>query len=232
MLRQDIAKLFRICGYILLYLFAAIVAGGIGRITAYIAEKWILEKFFKSHVKPYRDWIEVSRPRCILTCVTGFLIVAVGLLFMHLVGLLPHEYDEVAVQVVVAFFGLAVFVCMCLAIVFVASLLLWIVLRCKEMRYGTGSVDEETALLEYPPESSYGTDDCVEDDCEEDGPSMERQSTAPHAIRLHAAPDVQLQAPNQSWINMINLSSVRNLDLSRIRDCLSDTAIRDPRVVH
>lgn len=215
MLREDIIKVFQICGYILLYAFAA---GLLGRFAALIAEKCILAKLFKDKLKPYMDWVEISRSICILLCGTAFLIVSIGLLFLHLIGLLPPEYDEVAVQVVVAFFGLLVFVCMCLAIMTAAALLLWIKLWYRKRRSDAGINDEESGLLQSDKKPSYRSA-CYD---------QVRLVAREHPIQQHkTAPIVEVRAtdaakpltrPQRTWIKMINLSSVRQLDFSMARE--------------
>ena len=80
-----IRKTFYICGYILLYLIATFAAAGVGQASAYVAEKWILGIFFAERLKANRDYVEISRQLWVLVCSVGFLIVAVGLLFMRLV---------------------------------------------------------------------------------------------------------------------------------------------------
>ena len=100
-MRDVVTRVFYINGYILLYAASTVFAGGVGLAGFWVANK-ILERTMGKRIVPWRNYIEFTRGLCVLVCATMFLIVAVGLLFMHLVGGLPHEYDVIAVQVAIA----------------------------------------------------------------------------------------------------------------------------------
>jgi hypothetical protein len=189
-------------------MIATFAAAGVGQASAYIAEKWILELFIAEHLKANGDHVEVSRHLWVLTCSVGFLIVALGLLFMHLAGGLPHEYDEFAVQIGIALFGLIVFVTLSLMALFVGSCVwaagrkLWVLVR-QEV------VDEEAGLIKNGDSLNYGTSEQSE--------SFEQQDAAVPTFH-EGPPYITRQAPapkrlNRTWIRMHALSSVRDLDV-------------------
>jgi hypothetical protein len=206
-----VRKTFYISGYTLFYLIAMFAAGGIGRAGAYVAEKWILDRFISDRLKANRDYVEVSTELCVLLCSTGFLIVAVGLLFMHLVGALPPEYDELAVQVGIAFFGLIVFVCFTLAALLLACCV-WSAWRGLRGLWRNQIVDEEAGLFRRGSASNYGTSKIF--GRRFDTP-VTLEESYDQAVEEHTTP----QSVDRSWVMMKVFSSVRDLDVRRIGCC-------------
>ena len=206
-----VRKTFFISGYTLFYLIALFAAGAIGRAGAYVAEKWILERFISDRIKANRDYVEVSTELCVLLCSTGFLIVAVGLLFMHLVGGLPHEYDELAVQIGIAFFGLIVFVCLTLAALLFACCV-WSVGKALRGLWRKEIVDEEAGLFGKRTASNYGTSKISR---RRSVTPVTSEGTPEQADGEHIAP----RSLDRTWIKMKVFSSVRNLDVRRIGCC-------------
>lgn len=80
-----VCKTFEICGYFLAYLTATGLAGATGYLGFSIAEK-ILRRCSPDRMKMYEDVLELSQMMFVLSCTIGYLIVAVGLLFRHLVS--------------------------------------------------------------------------------------------------------------------------------------------------
>lgn len=204
-----IRKTFYISGYTLLYLVAMCAAAGMGRLAAYIAEK-ITALFIGERMKMYRDCIQVSQDLCVLICATGYLIVAVGLLFMHLVGGLPHEYDMLAVQIGIAFFGELVFVTLFLVTLFV-GFCFWAVWKWYRGLFRKKIVDEEVGLMKNSRAKAYGTSENLE----RDGPNAVPTAFVP-PYRNPYRQKRPLPGPkklNPAGIKMKVLSSVRNLDV-------------------
>lgn len=204
-----VRKTFYISGYTLLYLIAMSAAAGLGRLAAYVAEK-IVSLFIGERMKMYRDIVQVSQDLCVLICATGYLIVAVGLLFMHLVGGLPHEYDMLAVQIGIAFFGELVFVTLFLATLFV-GLCVWAVWsKCRGL-LREKVVDEEAGLMKNGRSRAYGTSEASE----------RRESNAAPVASITPSQNTYRQkrttpGPKRvdpAGIKMKVLSSVRNLDV-------------------
>ena len=211
-----LCKPLEVVGYLMLYIIAILVAGLIGWATAHVAEKWILKKFLGARLKAYRDLVEGWRGLCVLTCGTGFLIVALGLLFMHLAGGLGDDYGEIVGMMGIAFFGLVVFVALCLGILSLALSVMWAFGRCRG-KYGSAQdFDEERALLKrtYPKGDRLGEAFQDEDDgdkVDDDGGVAERVEDA--AEEVPSANDAPPQMPGRTWIRMAVLSSVGELDI-------------------
>ncbi len=213
-LREVVALTFYINGYIVLYVAATVFASFIGYAAALI-DKNILQRILGARLIPHRDELEFARGVCVLTCGTGFLIVAVGLLFMHLVGGLPHEYDELAAQVGIAVFGVLVFACVCLTVAMVVVGMFWVVWICRGKGGQAEWVDEETCLLKRSGSRLYGSGEA--------STAREDRRRAVEAILEADETAVEEEAeeepacPNPTWIKMRLLSSIRELDFRRMR---------------
>jgi hypothetical protein len=203
-----IRKTFYISGYTLLYLIATFAAAGVGQASAFIAEKWILELLFAERLKANRDHVEVSRQLWVLICSVGFLIVAVGLLFMHLVGGLPHEHDELAVQIGIALFGLIVFVTLSLMALFVGSCV-WAAVRKLWDLARQEVVDEEAGLIKNCASLNYGTSRQSESFAQQDATVPALHENSRYIARQAPVP----KRLDRTWIKMRALSSVRDLDV-------------------
>lgn len=95
-------------GCILLYGLATTLAGCIG-LAGHILSKKIWHLALGKRIVPYRDLIDMMKSLSILVCGSANVLVSVGLLFLHLAGGLPHEYDMVVVQVGIALVRSALF---------------------------------------------------------------------------------------------------------------------------
>lgn len=217
-----VRKTFYIGGYMLFYLLATLLAGVIGLAGAYVAEHWILDRFITADVKPNGDYIEISTWVFMLFCSASFLIVAVGLLSVNIVGVLPHEYDEPAIPVGIALFGLIVFVCLILGALLFACYV-WHAVILVNGLWRVEALDEEAGLLRNSSRATYGTskafarqhetletESLETESLEMDILETQEETTDP-AIEEHTAP----RSLDQIWIQMKVTSSVRNLDVRR-----------------
>ncbi|KAK3715377.1 hypothetical protein LTR37_007105 [Vermiconidia calcicola] len=218
-----VVKTFSVTGYLLLYAFAMSISGGMGYGSVKIAETWILEELFGDRLEGCRDYFKFTRGICMLGCGTGFLIVAVGLLVMHMVGGLAEEYDQVAVQVLIASFGVFVFCCLCLAVVLVGASGWWVMEWAVRCVWKAGILDEETGLLQGPIGVRYGAVGAADMDEQEvlQEPQVEDPRVEVPQESYGLSDD--RGAPARTWIKMYELSSVRNLDVRRMRRSRSDS---------
>lgn len=201
-----IRKSFFISGYTLFYLIAMFAAGTMGRFSGYIAEKWIMQRFIPKKLTLYRDAVQVMKEVCILICSTGYLIVALGLLFMHLVGGLPHEYDMLAAQIGIAFFGELIFVTLCLGALFVGFCAWAVWKKCRGL-WREKALDEETGLMKHANRMRYGTSN---------DPEQRRASVTP-SDEVYQQLSGRNSAPkrlDRAWVRLKGVSSVRDLDVS------------------
>lgn len=203
-----IRKTFYISGYTLFYLIAMLFAGAIGRAGAYVAEKWILERFISDQLRANHVYVEVSTQLCVLLCSTGYLIVAVGLLFMHLCGALPHEYDELTIQLGIAFFGLIVFVCLVLASLLLACCVWSAGVRLRR-RLRHEVVDEEAGLFGKGGAWNYGTSKISR---RRDRTPVTLEEALGRSTEDHTPPRML----ERSWIKMKVISSIRDIDVRRV----------------
>lgn len=204
-----IKKTFDISAYTLLYVLGTFVAGVIGRLGAYVGTRWIFELFIPHRVKANRVHVEGVKEICILICGMGYLVVAVGLLFMHLAGGLPHEYDELAAQIGVALFGEIVFVCLCLVTIFAGFCVGTVLVKTRALfRRKAAADDEETGLLKNSNHSDYGSPERPRDETVAPKKTMRKSRPRPRQPHMPKA----LYRP---WIKMRTISSVRDLDSRR-----------------
>ena len=126
----------------------------------------------------------------------------------HLVRGLPTWDDIILIQIAKAFLGLLIFVAFCLGalLVAVSSIVVWT----KYIRQGRHKImDEELGLVEDIDDRSYGTPDDTDDE------DLEGSSTPPTAEGHHAS--IGPTKIDGAWIQMQVLSSVRRMDVRRMR---------------
>lgn len=127
---------------------------------------------------------------------------------IYLVSGIPHEYEEIAVEMGIAFFGLLVILSMCLTMLLV--IILVFAIGCKFKRLGrTAVVDEEAGLVKNGSCEDYGTSGALAHDVIIPPPVPHRENTFD---------DVHIIAPkkaDEAWIRMNELSSVRDVSSRR-----------------